>query len=80
MLLRTSTIHAVIFQVVPNSESPFPETPDLLLPELIGTSEIMTDEHRRQVNRYTFRVYVTELINHRTISYIHFVSMLLLVE
>lgn len=48
----------IFSQVVPSNESPFPETPDLPLPELIGSSEIMTDDHRRQVH---FSLFLCEL-------------------
>lgn len=38
--------HEYESQVVPLTD-PFPETPDLPLPDLIGTSEILTENHRR---------------------------------
>lgn len=32
-----------------DSPSPYPETPDLPLPDMIGTSEFLTEDHRRMV-------------------------------
>jgi hypothetical protein len=32
-----------------DSPSPYPETPDLPLPDMMGTSEFLTDDHRRMV-------------------------------